>query len=142
MAVLQIAGTWPTNRRASILRSSFYIARLRVETCFERERPIALIHRSRSRFGIQSSTPRQRISRREQDALVLLQVRSPARLILEPALADEHGITGAERRAGRDHKAPRSGRIGVRDRDAIAPRARRETAGNGYRALDRHVGHV
>src|SRR5437660_8572757 len=61
---------------------------------------------------------------------------------LEPALADEHGVAGTDRAAGRNDEARRSRRVGVGDRDAVAAGARRKAAGDRHRALDRHVGYI
>src|SRR3979411_1951176 len=61
---------------------------------------------------------------------------------LKPALADEYGVAGTDRAAGRNHEARRSRRIGVGDRNTIAAAPRRKAAGDRYRALDRHVGYV
>src|SRR5215204_6295978 len=62
--------------------------------------------------------------------------------VSEPALADEHGIAGADRRARRNHEAAGAGRVRMRDRDTVAARARRKSAGDGDGALRGHIRHV
>src|SRR6202035_1262420 len=80
---------------------------------------------------IPGSTPR-RVSRNDE----VLRTSS------EPPLPDQHGIAGADRSAERHHGAHRTGIAGVRQRHPVAQRARREAAGDRYRALDAHIGHV